>query len=147
MKLELKHITPYLPYGLKFVFTKEYYYPYPAMQKEGFTFTFDLIESPKVIYVNNIYKKWIDMILEQDYFKPILKPLSDLRDNKDFIRKFGGDNPNNLRMCNLDIDDLINNGLEFETYYGYYEWLIENHFDVFGLIEKNLAIDVNTLSK
>jgi len=26
------------------------------------------------------------------------------------------------------------------------EWLFENHFDIYGLIENNLAIDKNTIS-
>jgi hypothetical protein len=27
------------------------------------------------------------------------------------------------------------------------QWFFENHYDVFGLIEENLAIDINTLNK
>jgi hypothetical protein len=134
MELELKHITPYLPYRLKGVVN-------------GWVLLVSGIDKPYTL--SEVIIKFLNEKSDEPIqnFKPILKPLSDLRDNKDFIRKFGGDNPNNLRMCNLDIDDLINNGLEFETYYGYYEWLIENHFDVFRLIENNLAIDINTLNK
>lgn len=137
MKIELKHIIPYLPYGLNVMFDNKLTGILSGIRPNLLT---ELIVMEELDNNTPIYKNWC-----LGDTKPILKPLSDLRDNKDFIRKFGGDNPNNLRMCNLDIDDLINNGLEFETYYGYYEWLIENHFDVFGLIENNLAIDINTL--
>lgn len=137
MKIELKHIIPYLPYGLNVMFDNKLTGILSGIRPNLLT---ELIVMEELDNNTPIYKNWC-----LGDTKPILKPLSDLRDDKGFIRKFGGDNPNNLRMCNLDIDDLINNGLEFETYYGYYEWLIENHFDVFGLIENNLAIDINTL--
>ena len=39
--------------------------------------------------------------------------------------------------------ELFLNGLE----YAYYILLVEYHFDVFGLIEKGIAIDINTLDK
>jgi hypothetical protein len=124
-KLEVKHLAPYLPYGLK------------MYTKAG---VWDL-----VVYKAQAEYKYGVMIGEAMNcgVKPILRPLSELKFSKDFILKFGGDNPNNLKMCKLDIDDLVNNGLEFETYYGYYEWLLENHFDVFGLIDKGLAIGHN----
>jgi hypothetical protein len=139
MKLELKHIIPYLPYGLNVMFDNKLIGILSGIRPNLLT---ELIVMEELDNDTPIYKNWC-----LDDTKPILKPLSDLKDNKDFIRKFGGDNPNNLRMCNLDIDDLINNGLEFETYYGYYEWLIENHFDVLRLIDTGLAIDINTLNK
>lgn len=65
---------------------------------------------------------------------PILRPLSDLEldefENKIFNREYIIDK-------------------ETESDLSYYEWcfLFENHFDVFGLIEKGLAIDINTLNK
>lgn len=137
MKIELKHIIPYLPYGLNVMFDNKLTGILSGIRPNLLT---ELIVMEELDNNTPIYKNWC-----LGDTKPILKPLSSLKSDKGFIRKFGGDNPNNLRMCNLDIDDLINNGLEFETYYGYYEWLIENHFDVFGLIENNLAIDINTL--
>ncbi len=107
MKLELKHLVSYLPYGL-------------------------MIE-------NSIGRVVKLSVMDFSYhvnkgFKPILRPLSDLEldefKNKIFNREYIV-----CEGCDADL--------------GYYEWcyLFERHFDVFGLIEKGLAIDKNTLEK
>ena len=80
----------------------------------------------------------IDKVLEDSkHFKPILRPLSDLtKDDLD----------------TLQCTELYNqiNDADFCIHLLPYQiamYLIENHFDVFGLIEKGLAIDINTLNK
>ena len=40
------------------------------------------------------------------------------------------------------LDKFIN-----KTDFGHVQYLISKHYDVFGLIEKGLAIDINTLNK
>lgn len=198
MKLETKHLAPYLPYGLKFTFTKDYYYPYPSMQKKGFYFTFDLLESPKIIYCSNINKSWIDVVLNQDYFKPILRPLSDIskeievngekfipifelakisnfkHDFKRIVNENGTivlysdvskhpelDHPGLVHFFEMDTEDcdfdygfesLGQDGEVCDTFFfpiknqlSLFNKLFEWHFDVFGLLEKGLAIDINTL--
>jgi hypothetical protein len=115
MKLELKDLAPYLPYGVQYKDNKN---------------------------IVKILKSLDAVILMADFghgdaqefkeLKPILRPLSDLQneeyENKIFNREYIIDK-------------------EADSELGYYEWcyLFKNHFDVFGIIEKGLAIDINTL--
>jgi len=107
MKLTLKHIAPYLPYGLK------------------------------IQYNNPSHKTWNTMSLTHmsvdiiPLWKPILRPLSDLNsDNADFLSSDGY-----MSVC----DD--------EMRYSDVEELIKQHYDVFGLIDNGLAIDINILEQ
>jgi len=128
-KLELKHLAPYLPYGLK-------------MGYGGY----DL-----VLNVDNHPNNCCDLEYSiKKQIKPILKPLSDLTDKE----KYELDNI----ITEGYIDDFINLVVETSSsceggYNSYDIWdsylliqkLLEWHFDVFGLIPKGLAIDINTL--
>ena len=66
----------------------------------------------------------IDLIIVKQW-KPILRPLSDL----DLPEDNEFNTPENLQGCT----------------FGYVTGLISEHYDVFGLIEKGLAIDINTI--
>jgi len=131
MKLELKHIAPYLPYGLRTV---------------NFN-TNGLIDRPlfsEVIPANIL--GFIDGSTES---KIILRPLSDLQNKElDFWIEFGN------KLDELSTEYLIESLVE-KTFYAkdihfsfkVYETLFEMHFDVFGLIPQGLAIDINTLKQ
>jgi hypothetical protein len=117
MKLELKHLAPYLPYDVNI----------------------------KIINTNRNYKvntiKKLSNQLFSDYFlksatifKPILRPLSDLINSN--VKDEHGE-PIDYEYKSLSL-------IQLNAYYKI-ELLFKNHFDVFGLIEKGLAIDVNTL--
>lgn len=128
MKLELKHLAPYLPYELK-------------IARLSIDSKFKRIEYS--FRATNLIE-----VLRYDNLKPILRPLSDLTKeievNEDkFIPhiKLGG-RPN---LKDYDIEYLSKNIDNIS--YGFVSKLIEWHFDVFGLIEKGLAIDINTLNK
>ena len=121
MKLELKHIAPYLPHGLK------------IMTSNGIE---ELITLSQDTF--NIKGRGLNYGMYDDIFNctPILRPLSNL--TKEELKVFGVD----FRVAvksngNLDI-------LKYLNYYEF-EWLYQNHFDICGLIDQNLAIDVNTL--
>ena len=158
MKLELKHLAPYLPYGLKIS-----YFDMGEYTKHELTIEIDTITS-KYIGMNSILKNEFFGICQ-----PILRPLSDLTkeievDGKKFVplRKI------NAIIESEKIEDIsvtvvaISDELHFEylvTVYGrnklairsdyltinQYMRLFEWHFDVFGLIKEGLAIDINTL--
>ena len=127
MKLELKHLAGYLPYGLR---VKVDYYS----QHEGRIFNF----SPTIL---------LDFSRDEYIVKPILRPLSELTKEIEVNGK------------NVNIFDRIEiykgSGVDYlieQIRFGFveviiYNILLENHFDVFGLIEKGLAIDINTLNK
>ena len=118
MKLELKHLAPYLPYQLKYNNTKN-----------NNTYTMRSISTE----INMVDFGWGDA-MELNEVKPILRPLSDLEldefNNKIFNREYIIDK-------------------ETDADLGYYEWcfLFSEHFDVFGLIEAGLAININTLEQ
>ena len=144
MKLELKHLAPYLPYGLKI----------------------------QVARTGTIQK--LESLSDGDHlflFKPILRPLSDLVkgsfpheliqfliDEKIYKNSFAeGHESYSYKIIHKPFGEVIKftNHDDWVFYmsikeperikHKIYNWLIERHFDVFGLIEKGLAIDINTI--
>lgn len=128
MKLEIKHLASYLPYDLKVVFEADEH------------------EHTLVGLVN-----WSDEIMVLSPFndygrsnikncKPILRPLSNLpKQNGD------DDNYNYLGIVNFAHAFSLDGkkvGV-FAMPYFFIEELCKEHYDVFGLIEKGLAIDIN----
>ena len=117
MKLELKHLAPYYPYGMKVKYQhtiKDFY----------------------IIEVEKLGKNYVsDYDSEYDFIdiKPILRPLPDY---KNFI----------IYDQNKDKVEIEFRGslIQLNDYYKV-DLLFKNHFDVFGLIKKGLAIDINTL--
>lgn len=140
MKLELKHLAGYLPYGLKAINTFKKKVEILGLQNGN--------ES-----VNNIL--WLFRHSNGDYLngylydcKPILHPLSDLTKEIN-----NGLTYNDLLRSEFDKNGI--NGFDFyylqETPLEYpfkiIQKLLEWHFDIHGLIENNLAIDINTINK
>jgi hypothetical protein len=133
MKLELKHLAPYLPYGLKSLG----YYPNGGQN----------IQEVTTLNVLNL----LDFDSRR---QPILRPLSDLTEHKDgFIQL------KVIRDMNLGHVDYITNerdhwiseygidGFINKMPHGIFQKLIEWHFDLFNLIPQGLAIDINTLEQ
>ena len=126
MKLELKHLSPYLPYGLKVY--------------EG-----EIGDYNNRIRLMNLGEgrsnHWVGVkaILKShepkgfSYYRPILRPLSEF-----YLNPFH-DYPNR-EMFYADIKNKTISVIIWED-------LLKGHFDVFGLIEKGLAVDINTLEK
>ena len=125
MELELKHLASYLPYNLKGLST--------------------------FLGERNIYTIAPDNVMsclgKNAGIKPILRPLSDLTkdievNGEKFVSiekldKIESD------VCSYSIDYYINHTKRLPYYR--VQKLLEWHFDIFGLIENNLAIDINTL--
>ena len=150
MKLELKHLAPYLPYGLSFSVNLK-----------------DVLDNfPDELRTLKLAVPSIDLALKTG--KPILRPLSSM--TKEEAYEFGV-----LLTSEADMEDkevgigkmvlmgsiyptIMYQDKENEDYsimiqfsstgingiglvpYEAYEWLFKNHFDVFGLIGKGLAI-------
>ena len=113
MKLELKHLAPYLPYGLRLQINV-----FDQALVDGIM----VGVNSKEIEFSEIRKTITDSFV-YDLCIPILLPLSDINDGEE-------NTVESISKC----------------CYSYVQYLISNHFDVFGLIEKGLAIDKNTLS-
>lgn len=124
MKTELKHLAPYLPYGLK-----------SYVEYDGHKLIKD-------INVNNV----MCIVDGEVLSKPILRPLSDLTKEIEVnMEKFYP--YEKLHLCYSDVTNFLNDDLWIGQWWDYEKVtkLFEWHFDVFGLIEKGLAIDINTL--
>jgi hypothetical protein len=129
MKLELKHLAPYLPYGLKCKSTTILF-----GEEDNGIYEMGLISMRGVLKGTG---------------KPILRPLSDLislinidfEDEKfkpiDVIIRKGG--------CHSAVALHVKIG-KGTLGFKYFDLLLQWHFDVFGLIEKRLAIDINTIA-
>ncbi len=76
-----------------------------------------------------------------DRFKPVLKPLSEVP--KDEINRLA----NVLNYTIPRMGHIINGRKIGYLRYGDVVTLLRNHYDVFGLIDEGLAIDINTLEK
>ena len=70
-----------------------------------------------------------------DKGKPILRPLSDLSDEQICMM---GYEPDQIKSC---IEDIHLGAIS----HSHFMYLIENHYDVSLLIERGIAVDVNTI--
>ena len=133
MKLELKHLAPYLPYGLKTKF-----------QLYG---VIGLI-TPQKDEVRNKELTTDSITFVLKYCKPILRPLSDLDSgnieglfySEWLIEKYHTIGIEN-QINRIEDDIRWINHCDYILIQHLFEW----HFDVFGLIEKELAIDINKI--
>jgi len=124
-KLELKHITPYFPYELDVIY-------------EGEKWLMHALFNTSIGLINESNDDPMDAAVQAMYesVKPILRNLSDLtkeieHNGEKFVPK-----------------DKLEGTLPKDIQYMYWmqmQKLFEWHFDVFNLLSKNLAIDINTL--
>jgi len=122
MKLELKHLAGYLPYGLKMYWEDNQNRPQTDWE----------LKCDSVDFVLN------------NQNKPILRPLSDILDEEYQLLWSNETDFESIKQCvELDNEDFLN------CIFSFYFWqdLFKNKFDIYGLIENGLAIDINTLEK
>ena len=122
-KLQTNEIAPYLPYGLKAYFKKE----------NSKTCRKMVIGTIGGLYSNCSIVCHDTVNASPDKFFPILKPLSDF-ENKGF------DIQDEIEVSRMMRGDSITS-----FRFGLISLLLENHYDIFGLIERKLAINANTL--
>lgn len=115
MKLELKHIAPYLPYGLKCMY---------ACIMDVKNDRIETMHENNIEKVLNGYGTFVIL--------PILRPLSDLTKLK-----------SNTDWWKIKINVGITKSLDYDSI----QELLAEHYDIFGLIEQGLAININTLTK
>jgi len=162
MKLELKHLAPYLPFYLKC----------HAMGEFKFGTEDSDSPIPETFVLNGLLlnNKASIMCLGQNELIPlyelfpILRPLSDLTkeieiDGKKFVpienikksmlidlEYIDKDGIKSIHYSTGEIDLIaIWNEIADECPIGFYNLLLKWHFDVFSLIDKGLAIDINNL--
>lgn len=135
-QLELKHLAPYLPYGL-------------TAYNQNFGTT-------KLVTVSfdSSGTVCVESVIEHDTIKPILRHMSDLateieHDGERFspihkllesycfdVSKMDEDEILSYRGSLIEVD------LSYQTAIMLFEW----HFDVFSLIPAGLAVDINALT-
>lgn len=151
-KLEVKHIAPYFPHDLKLIHIKS-----------GRIITIYGVLNNRIICKES--GNWYDLKFYN--LKPILRPISDLVNpcldgglvpivemakiafpKNTWHLKFGSAESNtgmyfsyNTRLKSFEIDGTITNSVPDKL--KLFEKLFEWHFDVSGLIEKGLAVDIN----
>lgn len=162
MKLELKHLAVYLPYGLK-------------CQYEG------ILNGREMSRQRKEYARENDPFPNWEYFEPVaeikglkIAPLTTIRVFKKYwmatcgVSNHGqkvfysgtGLTPILRPLSDLTKEELIEQG--FSSHIDYLtqqkqdhlkapffmvQYLLSKHFDIFGLIENGLAIDINTITK
>jgi len=144
MKLELKHLAAYLPYELKVLALKQRYPNFGGIRTDEKEFTMEGLRTNYLSVVG-----FAGMYLYYD-FKPILRPFSDLtKDIEIKGKKFIPLIELGFTGCKVKSNYIENtNGYKFKitgSSYKNVQKLIEWHFDVFGLIDAGLAIDINTI--
>lgn len=149
-KLTLEHLAPYLPYGIRV-----------TVGKTERNLTAISLDSPFVFVSAWKGSREKEMLSIED-IKPILRPVSDLtkeieHNGKRFIPiewfEIGDDESENwfsFDHGNINLINDLNNISTHKVYhdinflpYAVVQKIIEWHFDVFGLIEKGLAISTN----
>jgi len=126
-KLTIEHLAPYLPYELKIILDEDLkeldkYKPYQ--------FILMGLGEDSAIINNDSY--WLNEV------KPILHPLSDL------TKEISEGKPKYFPMS-ITMEYIKSNKDLLDLPYNEVNYLIRNHFDVFGLIKEGLAIDINTI--
>lgn len=80
-------------------------------------------------------------------FLIVLRPLSDLYKDRNYEKILGWEKDSNGDIGSfLDLGDSHKTTINVLEYFSDLDKLLENHFDIFGLIEKGLAVDINTIS-
>jgi hypothetical protein len=127
MKLEIKHLAPYLPYGLKAKF----------QAKNKKTCRKYVIGTISVIYSDCSICCYDTVNATPDQFKPILRPLSDYADiDSDALCDINCDMSDQIQ-----ISEFANKRISLSAIsVGAFEILVSNHVDVFGLIDEGLAL-------
>jgi hypothetical protein len=152
MKLELKHIAPYLSYKLKFHQGWSF--------ERGIEITLLELDIHGMANFSNLNGLWDIRDL-----RPILRPISDLTkeievNEQKFVpidklkEMYNATMPDSYikKLHYIKWDDQFtlfgleeDNSYEVSMPYGLYEKLFEWNFDVFGLLDAGLAVDINTL--
>lgn len=131
-QLTIENLAPYLPYGLK-IYNNTF-----GIMKMACWGNFSPIESGKQIHIQGVLS---------GSGKPLLRPLSDLtKEIEHNGEKFVPLYYNAFKHSYQHLIDFQNNFAHYKSVkYGILQRLFEWHFDVFSLIDKGLALNLNDL--
>ena len=145
--LLLRDLCARLPYGVKIELTNSWGYHHENIAKKG-DITIDILRgfSGKYFMINHdnpLDWDWSDNEIEIEDIKPYLFPLSSMTEEQ-------WNNAPRANLTNFTFESLKCGCFTLASYtcennlydlVEFINWLIENHFDIYGLIPKGLAID------
>ena len=137
MKLELNHLAPYLPYGLKCL---TYIHQIKYGERTQLLVNGMSIDTDGKLNIEFLYEDDLKFSNSMRKVMPILKPINDIYSDKNIAFHFS------KKRFSL-ILGWIKQGIEIRDHLFYSEIvaLCEYHYDFQRLIPQNLAIDINTL--
>jgi len=166
MKLEIKHLATYLPYRLKCQYNgilngseigvwekrSRQYDPFESFDLErpaeilgdkvGTLRKITVWNSHSIVHIGN---RWSKVFYEKSlHFKPILRPLSQLKTEEGIAALYSLCETTAEQEFVECLDDRnLSDSVDILKYcpVSLFAYLCENHFDVFNLIDQNLAIE------
>ena len=152
MKLELKHITPYLPYELKVDYNgKVWYTDCVTLYNDIVLLDENKVTPASICAVKPVLRPSSSMTKEEAYeLGTILISEADMEDKEVGIGEMAlmgvtyptivyEDKEDEEYSVTIQFSSIGISGIDLIPYDAY-EWLFKNHFDVFRLIDKGLAI-------
>lgn len=124
MEIELKYLAPYFPYGLKVMYASR----------------LGNIKKEAILTVDDYTR-----LKSYKYFKPMLRRKTHLHalQNEILIRWGGGLSEKAKAQWLKEITDNMLYSAFTSLRYDFVEFMLENHIDVFGLIEVGLAKELS----
>jgi hypothetical protein len=140
--LLLKDLCARLPYGVKFMIDEMYLTE--DMIKGGY-------DKPQELYgitcEGNVELLNMDYHMPIESIKPYLFPISSMTAEQLFeVQEILGKNEIEIEDGFLHIVDSDRNTITYLEILALLEWFYKNHFDIYGLIEKSLALDATGLN-
>lgn len=142
--LKLSHIAPYLPYGLKLEYT--FHVLNDELKTIGRLLAIDNVDVGKPVILkitDSEFKHQAGFSCYIDQCKPILRPMSDLityviNDDISVYKKLSARTRNDWEYENPTIEKWSYEDILI---------LLQNHFDVFGLIPTGLAVSIHDVEQ
>jgi len=145
--LELKHILPYLLYKID-ILIKRLKYPVSEYIEKLSLSNIGVIEN-KLYNVKLVLRPLSDLTKEIEIDGEKFVPIDKILDTHSFISDIHISKFRKFKIIQEQINilkDIKELGYKYCDYW-FLQYLFEWHFDISGLIEQGLAVDINTINK
>ena len=145
--LELKHILPYLLYKID-ILIKRLKYPVSEYIEKLSLSNIGVIEN-KLYNVKLVLRPLSDLTKEIEIDGEKFVPIDKILDTHSFISDIHISKFRKFKIIQEQIHilkDIKELGYKYCDYW-FLQYLFEWHFDISGLIEQGLAVDINTINK
>jgi len=145
--IELKHILPYLLYKID-ILIKRLKYPVSEYIEKLSLSNIGVIEN-KLYNVKLVLRPLSDLTKEIEIDGEKFVPIDKILDTHSFISDIHISKFRKFKIIQEQINilkDIKELGYKYCDYW-FLQYLFEWHFDISGLIEQGLAVDINTINK